>query len=81
MYNLYWTDVTLSDRKNEFFSSNGNITLCQKDCIFDSYNENTKKAKCNCDVQKNNTKIDISTIDFSKNVIITSFLIKFKIQI
>ena len=68
------TDVILSDRQNDIFSLNANITLCQFGCQFEFYNVTSKKAKCNCDIQNNSTITNITNINF-KNLIITSFLI------
>ena len=45
------TDILLIDRKIDIYSKNGNMQLCQKDCILEFYNETSKKAKCNCAVQ------------------------------
>ena len=68
------TDMTLSDRKKEIFSTSGNKTMCQARCKFESYNKTTKKANCNCDAQNGPTEIDLTKIDFSKNSIKSSFL-------
>jgi len=68
------TDMTLEDRKKEIYSSNGNITMCQSGCTFELYNETTKKAKCNCDVQNKVTETDISKINFDKGSIGDNFL-------
>ena len=46
------TDILLIDRKVDIYSKNGNMQLCQKDCILEFYNETSKKAKCNCAVQQ-----------------------------
>ena len=32
------TDLTLADRKNIIYDTNGNITMCQEGCTFQSYN-------------------------------------------
>ena len=50
------TDITLSDRKNEFIKDN--LTLCEENCQFIEYNYTNKKAKCSCDI-----KINIQNID------------------
>ena len=72
------TDVTLNDRQKELFIPNGNISLCQNGCSFKFYNISTKKAKCNCAPQVNDTEIDFSKIKFSSNLIANTFLITFK---
>ena len=59
------TDMLLSDRKEDIFKKNGNLTLCQSGCQLESYNEENKKAKCSCRVQE--TKIiDTKNIDTSE---------------
>ena len=68
------TDMTLEDRKKEIYWTNGNISICQSGCENESYNKTTKKAKCNCDVQKSSTVTDISKINFEPNKIADSFL-------
>ena len=44
--NEYNTDVTLEDRQNEFI--NNNLSLCEEDCKFNSYDKETKKVSCDC---------------------------------
>ena len=72
------TDMTLEDRKKEIFSSSGNITICQIGCKLESYDKSTKKAKCNCDIQKETIETDMEKIDFSKEEIANSFLMTLK---
>ena len=62
------TDVNIKDRQNEIFSNYGNITLCQSGCTFISYNDKTKKVKCNCNVQINNTETDTKKLVFGKEI-------------
>ena len=45
----YNTDITLKDRQNEFI--NNNMTLCENDCNFISYNYSLKKVNCECDIK------------------------------
>ena len=70
----YGTDLTLADRKNIIYDNNGNISLCQEKCTFQSYDLINKKAKCNCDIQVELTITNISKINF-KNELYNSFLI------
>ena len=42
------TDIILNDRKKEFIENNK--TLCQENCIFSEYDNETKKVKCSCDI-------------------------------
>ena len=39
-------DMTLKDRKTIIYDKSKNVSLCQKDCTFESYDPETKKAKC-----------------------------------
>ena len=47
----YKTDISLSDRKNQFVDKN--MTLCEEDCDFISYNYSLEKVKCSCLVKIN----------------------------
>jgi len=40
------TDITLEDRKKEFFYNN--FSLCEDNCEIEGYNSETKKVKCQC---------------------------------
>ena len=42
------TDITLSDRKEEFLKKN--LSICDKNCKFVGYNTETKQVKCECDI-------------------------------
>ena len=66
--------MTLQNRKNEIYSENGNITMCQIGCEFESFNKTTKKAKCRCEIQKNDIEINITKINFGAKDIGRSFL-------
>ena len=56
------TDITLLDRKAIIYENNKDVYLCQEGCSFTSYNETTKKSKCNCSVQNTLTITDIKEI-------------------
>ena len=56
------TDLTLSDRKKIIYDNNGNITMCQKGCTFQTYNLTTKKSQCDCFVQTEETKTNLDEI-------------------
>ena len=63
------TDKPLEDRRKEYLDNN--MSLCEEDCVFEKYNETTKKAICSC-----LTKIKIpliSTIQFDKDKLISNF--------
>ena len=72
------TDVIISDRQNMLYTPNNNISLCQDNCTFESYNNITKKVKCNCDVQKYSNETDFSKINFNNNIIVSTFLVSIK---
>ena len=61
------------DRKHLIYDNNGNISLCQDGCTFESYNLTTKKAKCDCSVQVEETITEIEKIKFDKNEFVNSF--------
>ena len=42
-------DMTLYDRKNIF--NNDNYSLCEKNCSFINYNNETKKVECDCHIK------------------------------
>jgi len=69
------TDMLLSDRKKEIYSSTSEVTLCQTGCTLESYNSYTKKASCNCETsstQASLSNVDIDTL-FDKEEIKSSF--------
>ena len=63
------TDITLTDRKNEFI--NDNMTLCEENCKFIEYDYTNKKAKCSCEIKINLPLID--EIKFDKDLLKNSF--------
>ena len=58
------TDLTLTDRKNEFIENN--MTLCEETCEYKGYNTNTKKADCECPIKINLFKISQINVDKDK---------------
>ena len=64
------TDITLSDRKNEFI--NNNLTLCEEDCHLIEYNYTSEKAKCSCLIKISLPLIE--DIKFDKNKLYKSFI-------
>ena len=66
------TDISLKDRQNEFL--NKNMTLCESDCNYASFNTTLKKVNCECDV-KNKIK-DLSDIKIDKNKLKASLNLK-----
>ena len=71
------SDILLIDRKKDIFNTSGNIVLCQQNCELILYNEMSRKAKCSCDVQRNEINIDLikntNNIKFNKKEIKESF--------
>ena len=45
------TDIILKDRRLEYI--NKNMMICEKNCEYEAYNFETKKAKCKCKVKEN----------------------------
>ena len=59
------TDIVINDRIDEY--NNNNMSLCEKNCEFNGYEENTKKAQCKC---KTKSKVDnISEINQSNDLL------------
>ena len=71
------SDILLIDRKKDIFNTSGNLALCQQNCKLVLYNEMSRKAKCNCDVQRKEMNINliknINNIKFDKKEIKESF--------
>ena len=67
------TDLTLADRKHLIYDNSGNVSMCQDGCIFHSYNSTTRKAKCDCSVQTEETITDITKLNFNKKYLVDSF--------
>ena len=64
------TDISLSDRKKEFL--NNNLTICEENCDFTSYNNVLEKATCSCKV-KTNSSTKIGDIIIDKDRLFKSF--------
>ena len=64
------TDVTLKDRQNEFIENN--LSLCDNDCEYNGYDNNTKKVICECNA-KNNFPL-ISDIKIDKDKLKNNFI-------
>ena len=67
------TDLTLAERKNLIYNNKGNVSMCQDGCTFQLYNLTTRKAKCDCSVQKEETITDLNKINFDKNELADNF--------
>ena len=64
------TDVTLNDRKKDFYISN--ISLCEYNCEYEEFDIETSRVKCNCNIKKE-INSDSSKDIFSPNKIIENF--------
>ena len=64
------TDIILKDRQKEFVDKNK--TLCQEDCNFVKYEEETKNAKCSCDIKK--SSLSFSDMKINKTKLFQSFV-------
>ena len=65
------TDITLKDRQNEYI--NNNMSLCEDNCDFISYNTSLKKVDCECNIKseiKNLFDIKIDKIKSNLNLIL-----------
>ena len=58
-----------------------NLSFCQDGCIFESYNSDKKKAKCNCPPQIQAVNTNLSELEFYKNEMIEEFYEILKNQI
>ena len=47
--------------------------MCQDRCSYQYYNLTTKKAKCDCQVQVEETITDVEQLKFDKNQLVDSF--------
>ena len=67
------SDMLLYDRKKDIYEVSQNQTMCQKGCIFQSYNLTNRKAKCDCSINNEIvTKLDIDDL-FDERKIAKSF--------
>jgi len=64
------TDITLTDRKNEFVENN--MTLCEEDCDLADYDYDSEKVKCSCKIKIKLPLID--EIKFDKKKLYDSFI-------
>ena len=63
------TDILLNDRKNEFI--NNNMSLCENNCTYGGYSQETKKAACKCEI--GTKEMVISEIINSQNLLSNNF--------
>ena len=63
------TDITLTDRRNEFLENN--MSLCENNCIFIEYDNINKKVKCSCNVKP---LLSFDFIELDKDILMKNFL-------
>ena len=63
------TDILIEDRRNEFIDNN--LSLCEASCTYKGYNEDTKKALCEC--ESKTTIGSISDIMNNENILSKNF--------
>ena len=68
------TDVLLSDRQ-KLLNDQKNVSFCQQNCYFISYNSTINMANCSCSIQTENTTLDTEDIIFMKNFLVKSFYV------
>ena len=66
-------DMALSSRKTRIYDSIKDVYLCQEGCEFESFDTQTRKANCICQIQETETVTDITKISFDKNEFFDSF--------
>ena len=67
------TDICMSGRKQLLYDKNSNISFCQTGCNLLYYDYTNKKAVCSCDVQSEESTLDLSQISFTKEDIADNF--------
>ena len=72
------TDIIIRDRRNYYYESNQNLTLCQTGCTFQYYNSTIKKSICKCDVDNNNITTNTKDIEFDTKNLRNNFLTTLK---
>ena len=58
------TDITLSDRRNEFL--NNNLSICENNCVLKDYYSKFHIANCKCDIKTDLLKLSELEIDLKK---------------
>ncbi len=58
------TDIIIPDRRNEYIEKT--MAVCEKDCEYEGYDSNTKKAKCQCNIKLNLPLVNEIVIDKDK---------------
>ena len=58
------TDIILDDRLKQYYKNN--MSICEDNCVFTSYDSNTGKAKCSCPISKSISSISDIKLDMSE---------------
>ena len=64
------TDISLTDRKNEFIENN--MTICEENCELKNYDYSIKKVKCSCEIKLKIPYFD--KIHFDKKELLKKFI-------
>ena len=64
------TDVLLNDRRNDYYIQN--ITLCEENCQYESFDIESIRVKCICDVKKEVIS-EKKKVKFSPNIMVENF--------
>ena len=64
------TDITLNDRKKEY--NNNNLAVCENNCNYVEYENETKKVTCECKVK--NLFEQLTNININKNKLLNNFI-------
>ena len=59
------TDILLNDRQKDIFEKNANQTMCQENCKYKSFNDESNVLACDCSIQKESIQTNITKIDFN----------------
>ena len=63
------TDIILNDRKEEFIINNW--SLCENNCAYNGYNEETKKVSCKCEIKEK--EFLITEVIYDKDILSNNF--------
>ena len=66
------TDIILNDRKEEFIINNW--SLCENNCAYNGYNEETKKVFCKCGIKEKD--FIITEVVYDKNILSNNFTLE-----
>ena len=68
------TDISLSDRQDAIEKTGGSLNLCQVGCQLKSFNSESMKIICDCEVEKTKTVDSFSEIEFNTDLMNNLFI-------